>query len=381
MNLFTYIKMKLRQKQLRLFIPEKIYASVRRECNIYFNNIITSINPEKYFFEVECNLGRTDSDRFRVTPTEENIGDHPLILKIYDDSGLIAQQELTLTVAPEISSEKEFSLLLIGDSQTVAEGYPDQLHALFKTEKNISCRMVGTNAANYTVPVKNGAVHEGYGGWGWRTFFQKYDIEENDNNDGLHPRNPAVRNSRFLFPDGDGFKFDFAQYCQKYNSGKFPDYIIIMLGTNDVFCCKSDREVDTEWKNNIYPYIKKMIAEFRRCNPSVKIAFNTVTTGAASQDAFGKSYQTSYNMRRWRLNLYRYHLKLQRAAKKFNIDLVPVHTAIDCKNGFPFEEENLNMNNDKKVLRLCNGVHPSRTGYNQIADCVFAYIKNKLSSE
>ena len=59
------------------------------------------------------------------------------------------------------------------------------------------------------------------------------------------------------------------------------------------------------------------------------------------------------------------------------------NTINDTKNAVnsEFEEENLNMNNDKKVLRLCNGVHPSRTGYNQIADCVFAYIKNKLSSE
>ena len=380
MNLFMYIKKKLFQKKLRLFIPEKIYASVGRECNIYFNNLITSINPEKYFFEVKCKIGRTDSDRFRVVPTAENIGEYPLTIKIYDDYKLLCETKTILTVAPNITENKDFCMLLIGDSQTAAEGYPERLHTLLSAEKNISFRMVGTNAANYSIPSENGAAHEGYGGWGWRTFFQNYGIDENDSNDGLHPRRPSERNSRFLFPDGSGCKFDFAQYCRKYNNGKIPDYIIIMLGTNDVFCCHSDREVDIEWKNNIYPYMKKMVEEFRKCNSDIKIAFNTLAAGADSQDAFGKCYGTAFNMRRWRLNLYNYHLKLKRAAKEFDIDLIPVHTAIDCANCFPLEEECLNMNSDKKVLRISNGVHPARSGYNQIADCVFAYLKSKISS-
>lgn len=381
MSFINFINKITAKKQLDFFIPEKVYAAVGKECNIYFRNIITSINPNKYFFEVKCPIGRTDSDRYRVTPSAENIGEHPLTIKIYDEYGLIKQQNLTLIVAPEITRKRDISLLLIGDSQTVAEGYPDHLYSLLKEEKNISFNMVGTNSSNYSEPTAGGVAHEGYGGWGWRTFFNNYGIDENDDNDGLHPRSPSVRNSRFLFPDGNSCKFDFAQYCAKYNNGRYPDFIIIMLGTNDVFCCKSDKEVDKEWQKNVYPYMRQMVAEFRKCNPAIHIAFASVMPGAASQDAFGKCYGTSYNMRRWRLNLQRYHLKLQKAVKILNVGFIPVHTAIDCVNSFPFEEENLNSNDTRKISRICNGVHPAITGYRQIADCIFAYLKQKISSE
>lgn len=376
----SFLKRFLTRCRLQLFIPERIYAAVGKECNLYFNNIITTLKKD-YFFEVNCKIGRTDSDRFRIIPTAEDIGEHPMTIKIYDDRGLAAEKKLTLTVAPEVSTKKQFTLLLVGDSQTVEEGYPDQLYTLLQAEENISFDMLGTNSAKYAPPSPDRARHEGYGGWGWRTFFQNYGIDENDDNDGLHPRNPSVRNSRFLFPDSDGCKFDLKMYCEKYGNRKFPDYIFIMLGTNDVFCCKSDREVDKEWNEKIYPYMEKMVSEFRKYTPDVHIAFCTISPGAASQDAFGKCYKTSYNLYRWRLNLQRYHLKLQKAAKKFNIGLIPVHTAIDCKHGFPLEEESVNMNSEQKVFRVCNAVHPNRSGYNQIADCVFAYLKNQLAGK
>lgn len=381
MKFLNNLKRKIFSEPLRLFIPEKIYAAVGKECNIYFDNLITSIAPQDYFFEVKCKIGRNERYCYTVIPQAENVGEHPLTIKIYDKFGLAEEVQSTLIVSPEISTKQNFSLLLIGDSQTAGEGYPDQLYLHLSKEENITFNMVGSNSSNYSIPQPGGVAHEGFGGWGWNTFFTNYNVNASSENDGLDPSRPWLRDSSFLFPDGNSFKFDFEQYCKKYNASKYPDYIIIMLGTNNIFCCQSDMEVDKAWKTEIYPYMKKMVEIFRQCNPSCHIAFNTLIPGAASQDAFGKCYGASYNMRRWRLNLHTYHQYLLRAAKELNIPLIPVHCAIDCRYGFPQQDELLNANSDKMICRTVNAVHPNRSGYNQIADAVFAYLKYTVTSE
>ena len=104
----------------------------------------------------------------------------------------------------------------MGASQTAAVGYPERIFELMKAEKNVDFTMVGTNSGGYAAPVPGGVAHEGYGGWGWNSFFTRYGLIESSANDGLDPARPWIRNSSFLFPDGDGFKFDLKAYCDKY---------------------------------------------------------------------------------------------------------------------------------------------------------------------
>jgi len=367
------------RKKIPLLLTERIYAAPGLECNLYFNNIVTTVNVRNYAFEVVCDMGRTDADRWRAVPEEKDVGDHRLTVRVYDENGLAAEGVTTVTVAAPVKKERELSLLLIGASQTAAVGYPERVHELMMKEENIRFSMVGTNSGGYADPVPGGVAHEGYGGWGWNTFFTSWGIDESRDNDGLHPRRPWVRNSRFLFPDGDGFKFDFAQYCKKYNQGKYPDTIVITLGINNIFCAKSDGEVDAAWRKEIYPYMKKMVSEFRRCNPQVHIAFCTLTPGAWSQDAFGSSYQCSYTLWRWRLNHLRFYGKLTGAAKKFHVGLIPLHAVVDGANGFPEETEKVNQCSEETVSRQINAMHPNPSGYAQMGDCVFAYLKHHCS--
>ena len=43
-------------EDVKLLLPEKIYAVPGVECNIYFNNIVTVINPANYVFDVNWQL-------------------------------------------------------------------------------------------------------------------------------------------------------------------------------------------------------------------------------------------------------------------------------------------------------------------------------------
>lgn len=368
------------KNKLRLTMTDKIYAAPGVECNIYFNNILTVINHRNYAFEVRCKVGRSLADRWQFVPEEKDAGEYPLVINIYDNNGLAVTTSTTVIVTASTDKPKKLSLLLIGDSQTSGIGYPEHLFSLLQNEQNLDFSMIGTNSGNYAAPVPGGVAHEGYGGWSWQTFFENHDIDENDNNDGMHPRRPSERNSRFLFPENGKYKFDLKLYCEKYNNGVFPDTVIIMLGTNDVFCPQDDKTLQIVWDTEIYPYMKRMMSGLREYTPDIRIAWATIAPGANDQDAFGLCYNScSYHLWRWRLNLHFYHQKLFEAAKEFNIELIPVHCAIDCENNFPVAEQPISMRNQTVTSHAVNAVHPALAGYQQIGDEIFAYLKAKLN--
>jgi len=53
---------------------------------------------------------------------------------------------------------------------------------------------------------------------------------------------------------------------------------------------------------------------------------------------------------------------------------------LDTENNFPFKKEPVNSQNKTVVSRQSNGVHPAPTGYNQIGDTYFAWLKNQLAA-
>ena len=369
-----------RKTGVRLLLPDKIYAAPGIECNIYFDNIVTVINSSAYAYEVNCGAGRNDAARWRFTPGEDEAGkEYDWTVRIYDGNGLVAEGRTVICVAPELKAKKSLSLLLLGASQTAAAGYPEHLLELMRKVPQIDFRMVGTNSGNYRKPVPGGVAHEGYGGWGWNSFFLRLKKEESDANDGLDPSRPWITYSRFMFQQNGSWKFDFQEYCRQYNGGKYPDTVIIMLGINNIFLCKSDREVDRTWKNDIYPYMRRMVDAFRKTAPQVHIAFSTLTPGA-SQDAFGKSYQCRQTRWRWRLNLDRYHRKLFRAVKELRDGLVPVYASIDGEHGFPTVTETVSQRSSEPCQRQSNAMHPSPAGYAQIGDVMYCYLRHELSS-
>ena len=368
------------KKTVPLLLTEKIYAVPGIECSIYFNNVVTAINYKNYAYEVLCDIGRTDAARWRVIPEDKDIGEHKLTIRVHDENGIIAEAETIVCVTAPIAEKKEMSLLIMGASQTGAVGYPERVFELMKAEENVKFSMVGTNSGGYAAPVPGGVAHEGYGGWGWNSFFTRYGIDESPDNDGLHPARPWNRNSRFLFPDGKGgFKFDLKAYCDKYNQGNVPDTLIIMLGINNIFCAKSDKEIDKIWLTEIYPYMKRIVEEFRKLAPQITIAFCTPTPGAFTQDAFGENYQCAYTLWQWRKNHCYYMKKLFNAVKEFNVDLIPIHAVVDGDNGYPVKEEQVNQRSEQLVSRQSNAIHPNPSGYGQMGDCVFCYLKHALN--
>ena len=367
------------KKDVRLLLPEVLYAVEGVEFNIYFANITTAIRPENYAFEVEFPFGRCDAKRFRWIPEKEQIGTHTLHLSVWDDSGCVAQGAVSIIVSPADAGEgSTLTILQVGASCMAADGHGNALHRRFQSPGNPRFTMLGSHAPGYKPRVEGGPANEAYGGWSWRTFFDKIKSSQLSN-DGLHPARPYDVPSPFLVLRDGKYEFDFAHYLEKVCNNVKPDVIYAELGVNGVFAVKSDEEFEEKWSQNLYPYMKKMFEEFRRVLPDVILGVELIPKGAATQDAFGKSYGCMQSRRRWMRNAELLNQKYTECAREMDYYLIPEYHNFDTEQNYPVREEFIHERTQQKTFRQCNALHPTVAGYEQWADCEYAFLKYLLS--
>ncbi len=356
---------------LRLILPPAVYAVPGQEINIYLDNIILSSNYNNYAFDVDCAKGRQDKSRWRFTARPEETGSYPWKIKIHNEANeLVAEGHTEIIVSQaDAGSSKTVSLLLIGDSLTDASVYPRELYNLCR-KYGPKVTFLGSHSGGGKAPVD--FAHEGYGGWTWNTFLTQYSPTQTD-----------YRGKSKFLADKDGSpELDFKAYCSKYAGGKAPDFITVMLGTNDVFNVKEEN-LDFA----IEQILKKadiLIAEFQKVGPDTQIGLALTVPPAAAQDAFGSNYQCGQTRWQYRRNQHRLVERMieRYSSGKFrNVSVIPAYVNIDCENNFPVVSEPFNGRNSAKTVRQSNGVHPAQEGYLQIADSFYAWLKFKLSDK
>ncbi|MBO5761996.1 MAG: hypothetical protein J6S53_10705 [Lentisphaeria bacterium] len=360
-----------------IFLPEKIYAVTGAECNIYFKNIFFAVNHANYVFDVDCPVGKQEEKRWTFIPMKkESDKSYPLTIKVYDEKGLVAEAATTVFVtSPDAGKGRNLSILVVGDSLTNATEYSKQLWALCKRDNAPLLKMIGSHAGSGKKVVPGGVAHEGYGGWTWGTFRTQY-IKDPKNR--LY--NSYRAKSKFLIEKNGKIEFSLAEYVKEYNNGKMPDVITFQLGVNDIFGAK-DGTLDARIKTTL-DNADKLIALFRKEAPDALIGVGFVTSGA-NQDAFGNNYkcgQTSFGY-------YRNHFRLNQAmAKHFasrinsKFVMIPSNVNLDTENNFPAKAVRTNVQNTAKVVRQDNGVHPAASGYRQMGDSFYAWLKYLLAN-
>ncbi len=353
---------------LKLLLPEVIYAVPGVECNVYFDNIVLTPNPANYIFDVDCEKGRNDEKRWRFTPTEADLGTFEWKITIFDAEKAIAKGVTTVKVVPANTGEnREISILVIGDSLTGASMYPTRIFTQMQKSGNPKFKMIGGNKTK-----TEGVVHEGFGGWTWNSFLTK--VVENPD-----PAKPRNITSRFLVRQDGSYALDFQNYLNEHNEGQAPDLITVMLGINDIFSAQDDNL--EERIKNILENAERLLAEFRRVAPNAVIGIGFPTPGAYSQDAFGSNYkcgQTRWQFKKNQHALCRAMLKKFSNSDDKKMILIPTFVNLDCENNFPTKTEPINDDNTQVIRRQSNGVHPASTGYNQIGDTFYCWIKAQL---
>ena len=357
-------------EDVRLLLPEVIYSVPGVESNIYYNNIITVVNPLNYVFSVECAKGRNMQKRWCFTPEENDVGEYELKLRVMDETGVVAEGASKVVVLPKNAGEgRKLSVLMVGASQTNAGLYPARLVELMSRPGNPELTTIGTRG-------KTGK-HEGYGGWRWDSFLKRWGYSGKNTMDGMHPNRAVVYNSPFLFPAGDGQDaekgvFDLKRYFLENTGGQVPDVVSFQLGLNDFFLAKDDTIAEITAKS--LANMELLIAEFKKLSPCPELmAFQHIP--GSTQDGFGASYKCGQTGWQYRKNLDFYNRKILEKCRELGIVAIPMYINIDTEHNYPVLEQPVNFDNPQKLLRQNNGVHPAKAGYYQMGDTLYCWIK------
>jgi len=356
-------------------LPPVIDVVVGMEANVYFDNAVLVLNPASYAFDVHCAKGKQQQERWTFIPQPNDVGAHPFQLDIRNERNeLVARGRSVLRVIAAGSGEgREAALLLIGDSLTHASIYPQRVFTLSQRPGNPKLTLVGSHG-----PGGNPGVvrHEGYGGW----TAQRFATHATGT-----PRKGdyAQRASPFLYPDSDGKPaLDFAAYCRDVNNGRFPELVGIFVGPNDIFSF-NDATIDAGIRTMLEQY-DRLVSMVRTAAPEARVGVILPVPPAASQDAFGANYTTGQT--RWQYKRNQHRL-VERMLEHYGghdadrVHLVPAYINLDCVRNYPTESVGANADNELRIVRQNNGVHPAAAGYEQIGDAVYAWLKGSMGRE
>ena len=354
---------------VRLLLPPSIPAVVGIECNVYFDNVALVPNPASFVFDAVCTKGRQQVERWTWTPTDADVGEHSLLIDVRDgDNRVIASAKTIVKVVTANHGDgKPLSVLCVGDSLTHSSVYTQRLLDLSGKPGNPKLTLVGSHWVGEQ-PSPN--RHEGYGGWTAKRFATHFA-------ETARTGNYAQRGSPFLYRgDDDKPALDFVRYCRDVNDGKTPNVVTIFLGPNDIFSFNDD--TIEGGIDDMLKHFDLLVEMLRKQSPSTKIAVLLPVPPAASQDAFGSNYASGQT--RWQYKRNQHRL-VERMLEKYSgreteqVHVVPTYLGLDCVHNYPTETVSANATTETKISRQNNGVHPAASGYHQIGDMLFAWLK------
>jgi lysophospholipase L1-like esterase len=355
---------------VRLALPPVLYAVEGIESNVYFDNVVLALDPADYVFDVTCVLGRQQSERWTFNPMASDAGDHSFQLDVRNERNeVVARGHCRLrVVAADARSQRPTSILMIGDSLTHASVYPQRVAELFARQDQAPLTLVGSHSPE---DVPAGVRHEGYGGWTAERFATHY-AETARRGD------YRQRGSPFLYADGEGKpQLDFAHYYRDVNAGKVPDFVTIFLGPNDVFSA-TDETIEATIDRMLTHY-ESLVLGIQAESKETRIGVMLPVPPTATQDAFGSNYangQTRWQYRRNQHRLVERLLAQYSGRDAEGIEILPTHVDLDCRHNYPTERGKANAHTEVVIERQNNGVHPDATGYRQIGDTVYAWLKS-----
>ncbi len=328
-NIFLHMELEKYKPQIEAYLPEDIYVAVGSTIELYDNQVAWTGIREGYSFNWDCPVGENLEDRFSITGKEEQIGEYPLILTIYDyNVNKIMTLESTLHVVDRVL-EEEYSVMNMGDS--LSNGREWYRTIFYLSDGQITF----TGTRGWT---KYG--HEGRSGFSAEDYLNPTEYLEEGTSEGIHP-----------FYDPVQEMFDWNYY--KLYTGKNPNVIQIFLGTNGL---KDDPSDTVE-------AIAQMIKNIRRHDKEIPIYLvNPIYW--ADQDKIGSMVRpngTAFLQGEFKNRCDRRIMKLMKAMdKKFGhmdgVTLIPLAL----------------MHNSRDNFNSDDALHPGEAGDQQFGDVMYS---------
>lgn len=414
-----------------IYIPSVIYVSEGVETNIYFDNIVFSNLPNELLaIDVICTKGRQYDKFWRINPTAADEGRTSFRIEVSFAGKLIASKEAELFISGKAKgSGKSIRVLCIGDSTTAGGQYISIINTDYQALASPSMTFLGTRG---TGPNK----HEGRGGWkfsqyagdgGQSTYqFNLNGIDEAPANRAVYTDGKSeftiteinltegkgyiagIRSKGTTEPSVNGIltklsgngaekipysqsamtaanpfwnlkarRLDFKKYLSDHSyTLAANDLITVHLGINDVF-----NDISVSKLESIKTDFNKMVAEFREVIPQINIGLCITIPPSISQDAFAVNYASGQTLKRYIENykqlvgflLNNYDTPEMRASRIYCIGF---NYSIDRANNFHKMTMKANARSSQIIETWGNGVHPDNSGYYQMGDTLYCFIKN-----
>ena len=328
---------------VEIYLPETYYAASGLTMEIY-NSQITNQGTHITEYNVvwECEVGEMLSRKFSIAATDEMIGEYPLKVTVYDETGkALAKKESTLQIVD--AKQWQFSILAIGDSLS-ANG---ALYA--KMQENLGNQMICNGTRGY-----EGFLTEARLGFSASNYLTEtgYYLEEGEE---VH---------KFWNPEKQ--RFDWNYY--KTTTGFQPNVVLLHLGTNGLL--SGEENADN---------ICKIVELIRKDDKNIPI-YVVQTIYQSDQNGIGSMklnngmlmFQGEMKMER---DLAVFHLMGyldDKLSDEKNVYLVPAGISMDSANAFVMEERPVNPYSEETELVAVDAVHPAPAGYYQIADTIYS---------
>lgn len=356
----------------RLVLPPVVYAVAGTETNLYFQNVILTPPGRIWIFDVLCAKGIQQVERWTWIPKDEDAGDVPLSLEVRNaDDKVVATGKTIIRVAKaNAGSEQPLRLLCIGDSGTHASAYTAELMKSCAEPGQPRLTLLGTHHPPFAAP---GNVHEGYGGWTFQNFVEKY-------TDKPVPGDHGNRSSPFVFASPNGPVFDVPRYIKESCGGVPPDHVTMFLGANElaqIVMDPANPDLD-ESIGRVFGHADRLIAGWRAAAPKARIGLVTMYP-PTNQDGFGANYANS-RLKYWpyRKAQHRFvEMMIARYGDRANDGLyvIPAYLMLDTEHSFPIEAQQANARTTEEIPRIVNALHLTSSGYGQLSDSIFGWLK------
>lgn len=412
-------------RNTELIVAPTVYAVSGIECPVYLDNL-TLTRALEFCWDVNCSVGQQQAERFVVT--SGTAGSYPLTIAAIDP--LTNKQAASKSVTLKLSGATAGSgltktALVIGDSLVNAGTITQTLLDLAATDA-MKVSLLGTRGTGAN-------RHEGRGGWTvndyatvGRTYYKftvsgvlvapainstvytnnggTFTVQEVSlsggsgffvcSYTGFAPAASGTLTKTFGTGDAtvafSAFEpvtqnpfwiadsVNFGQYLTN-NGYAAPDWVLIALGINDAFGQTTDDGASAT-ADAAFAKLDTLIASIKAADANTKVGLMVPTPPAASQDAFGSNYaagQTAWRDRRNILIWGRQLITKYSGQEAGRIYVVPSNLALDTVNNYPRTAASpVNARNSSiTVQRQSNGVHPDTSGYQQIGDAVWSFLK------
>jgi len=184
------------------------------------------------------------------------------------------------------------------------------------------------------------------------------------------------------FWNNSGSRLDFQAWMTQQGYSGNIDFVLILLGINGLYSTTelSQSEIDT-----IIDQAKDLIDGVLNATygyPSAEILLAMPPISANTWDGFGVNYGSNNAMRNYFLNMRLFwetlFTEFDDGGYHANVYLSSAGLWVDRDYGYPKSNEDISDRESTQYSAHTNHVHPTTSGYYQIADAFYSHIRGLL---